>query len=186
MPVFDIYDEKSPRRVIVTAHRVTIGRTTDNNVVIFERLASRQHCEVRLDSLFGDDETDSDTPPTAKTKRNNADHDSDLNVILPDEGDSEMGIFVPEDDEDEKRNPCERKYTTIPGTNNYFVLRDLQSRNGTVLNEHRLQGPTPLCNGDEINIGKSAIRFWIDEDNIDPAVPKLPLVDPVINPPDNS
>ncbi|MBN1844790.1 MAG: Flp pilus assembly complex ATPase component TadA [Sedimentisphaerales bacterium] len=51
MPVFDVYDNKTPRRVVTDEPRVTIGRTDDNIVVVDDRLASRRHCEIRLSEI---------------------------------------------------------------------------------------------------------------------------------------
>ena len=45
MPVFDIYDDKSPRRIQAETDCITIGRTGD--IVVNDRVASRQHCEIR-------------------------------------------------------------------------------------------------------------------------------------------
>jgi FHA domain len=180
MPVFDIYDEKTLRRIKVEADRVTIGRTADNNVIISERIASRQHCEIRLDTIPGDDSSDTDiaAPDQQAPEKSHPDSaDTDLyDVILLEENDSEMGILVPEDTEEEA-DGCEQPPTPLPGTNKYYVLRDLQSRNGTILNEQRIEDPTPLCNGDEISIGKSAIRFWFNAESIDPNAPDLPIID---------
>jgi general secretion pathway protein E len=47
MPVLDVYDDKPPRRVVIEAKRLTIGRTNDNAVVIDDRQSSRIHCEIR-------------------------------------------------------------------------------------------------------------------------------------------
>ncbi|MCK4627938.1 MAG: FHA domain-containing protein [Sedimentisphaerales bacterium] len=180
MPVFDIYDEKPLRRIKVEADRVTIGRTADNNVIISERIASRQHCEIRLDTLPDNDSSGTDGAAPDEKKSENPQPDSagtDLyDVILPEEGDSEMGILVPEDTEEET-DSREQPPTPLPGTNKYYVLRDLQSRNGTILNEQRIKEPTPLRNGDEISIGKSAIRFWFSAESIDPNAPDLPVID---------
>ncbi len=109
MPIFDIYDEKTPRRIQVIGEDVSIGRTSDNHIVISDPRASRQHCRI---------------------------------------GRAESG----------------------------FVLFDLQSRNGTELNRHRIEEPTPMRNGDEICIGKAVIRFWVSPKQIDPDAPKLPVM----------
>ena len=110
MLVFDIYDDKMPRRIKIDADHVTIGRTADNDIIIHEKCASRQHCQVRLESS-GD-----------------------------------------------------------------YMLHDLRSRNGTSINQKRIDQPSPLNNGDEINVGKSALRFWSSPENIDKSAPKLPLI----------
>jgi len=51
MPVFDVYDDKEPRRIVIDEKRITIGRTEDNGVVINDRQSSRKHCEVRLSEI---------------------------------------------------------------------------------------------------------------------------------------
>jgi len=51
MPVFEVYDAKTPRCIEVTSERATIGRTADNAVVIDDRRASRRHCEIRQSEI---------------------------------------------------------------------------------------------------------------------------------------
>ena len=109
MPVFDVYDDKEPRRIVIDEKRVTIGRTDDNGVVIDDRQASRKHCEVRL---------------------------------------SEIG----------------------------YVVNDLKSRNGTLLNQDPIDRPMPLQDGDEIGIGAASIRFWENRKKIPNSAAKLPLI----------
>ena len=109
MPVFDVYDDKEPRRIVIDEKRITIGRTEDNGVVINDRQSSRKHCEVRL---------------------------------------SEIG----------------------------YVVNDLKSRNGTLLNQDPIDRPIPLQNGDEIGIGAASIRFWENRQKIPNSAAKLPLV----------
>jgi pSer/pThr/pTyr-binding forkhead associated (FHA) protein len=110
MPIFEIYDDRTPRRILVDTQRITIGRTADNQIFVDERQASRKHCEVYL---------------------------------------SEEGYF----------------------------LRDLCSRNGTFLNQDRVEKAELLRDGDEIGIGKSTIRFWKNTDKVDESTVKLPLYD---------
>jgi len=109
MPIFDVYDAKSPRRVQVISKEVSIGRTADNNIIIDDPRASRKHCRINR---------------------------------------SKSG----------------------------YVLLDLESRNGTELNQYRIDEETLLSNGDEICIGKATIRFWASPRTIDPSAPKLPIV----------
>ena len=109
MPVFDVYDNKVPRRIVIDEKRITIGRTDDNGVVIDDRQSSRKHCEVRL---------------------------------------SEIG----------------------------YVVNDLKSRNGTLLNQDPIDRPIPLQNGDEIGIGAASIRFWENRQKIPSSAAKLPLI----------
>jgi general secretion pathway protein E len=109
MPIFDVYDDKEPRRIVIDEKRITIGRTEDNGVVIDDRQASRKHCEVRL---------------------------------------SEIG----------------------------YVVNDLKSRNGTMLNQDPIDRPIPLQNGDEIGIGVASIRFWERREKIPDSAAKLPMI----------
>jgi len=109
MPVFDIYDKKPPRRIIVEDKRITIGRTNENAVIIDDRQASRVHCEIH-------------------------------------------------------QGPSG------------FELHDLQSRNGTMLNQDLINQPVILRNGDEIGIGAATLRFWISPDHIEKKTPNLPTI----------
>ena len=111
MPVFEIYDNRDPRRVEVEGKRLTIGRTDDNAVVVDDRLASRVHCEILL------------------------------------------------------------------GGNGY-VLCDLQSRNGTLVNQDPVSDPVSLHDGDEICIGDATVRFWRTPRTMNAAAKKLPQVFP--------
>lgn len=52
-----------------------------------------------------------------------------------------------------------RKHCRIEKDGLRFVVEDLQSRNGTYLNEIQLQGRKPLKDGDVIRIGKARIVF---------------------------
>ena len=58
-----------------------------------------------------------------------------------------------------------------------YVLRDLQSRNGTVYNQDPVSEPVELQEGDEIGIGDAAIRFWLSSRNMSRESRKLPLLD---------
>lgn len=42
-------------------------------------------------------------------------------------------------------------------------LEDLESHNGTFLNEQRVTQPVPLTSGDRIRIGATVLRFELDE-----------------------
>ena len=109
MPIFAVYDDKSPRRFEIHAPKITIGRTSENDVIISDGRCSRRHCEIVL---------------------------------------SEVGA----------------------------ILHDLDSRNGTILNDTQIDRPVSLRDGDEIVIGKATVRFWAAEKNIEPSDKKLPLV----------
>jgi len=58
-----------------------------------------------------------------------------------------------------------------------YILRDLQSRNGTVHNQDPLTDPVELKEGDEIGIGDAAIRFWLSSLKMSRESQKLPLLD---------
>ena len=58
-----------------------------------------------------------------------------------------------------------------------YILRDLQSRNGTVHNQNSLNDPVELKEGDEIGIGDAAIRFWLSSRKMSRESQKLPLLD---------
>ena len=48
-----------------------------------------------------------------------------------------------------------------------FTLRDLGSRNGTFLNEHRIEEPQQLHNNDLIHIGSNTVLKFIDQGNLE-------------------
>jgi diguanylate cyclase (GGDEF)-like protein len=59
-----------------------------------------------------------------------------------------------------------------------FYLVDLGSRNGSFINQQRVKTPTPLRNGDRIQIGKSEIEFRaatsvIPEEQVAPTTPTI-------------
>ena len=58
-----------------------------------------------------------------------------------------------------------RRHASIERRNNIPVLVDLGSRNGTFLNGHRLKANqvVPLQQGDEIRLGKIAMKIFIEE-----------------------
>jgi pSer/pThr/pTyr-binding forkhead associated (FHA) protein len=70
-----------------------------------------------------------------------------------------------------------RKHCEIYLEEGRYFLRDLCSRNGTLLNQDKVEKAEPLFDGDEIGIGGSTIRFWSALDTIDPKAAKLPLYD---------
>ena len=58
-----------------------------------------------------------------------------------------------------------------------FVLRDLQSRNGTRVNQDQVTDSVVLADGDEIVIGAATIRFWSSPDKMSgSAIRKLPKI----------
>ncbi len=53
----------------------------------------------------------------------------------------------------------ERTHARILRKGADYLLIDADTRGGTYLNGRRIDGPTPLCAGDEIGVGRSLIRF---------------------------
>ncbi|MBN2209902.1 MAG: Flp pilus assembly complex ATPase component TadA [Sedimentisphaerales bacterium] len=51
MPVFDIYDDNTHRRIEADSKRISFGRTPDNTIFVDDRQTSRRHCEVRLSEI---------------------------------------------------------------------------------------------------------------------------------------
>jgi len=76
------------------------------------------------------------------------------------------------DDSQASRTHCE-----IRRNGAGYVLQDLNSRNGTRLNQDALEEPVSLDDGDEIGIGGAAIRFWTSQKNMSDEARKLPLLD---------
>jgi pSer/pThr/pTyr-binding forkhead associated (FHA) protein len=54
-----------------------------------------------------------------------------------------------------------RRHCAILRTKEGWVARDLGSRNGTYLNDQRIDSPTPLSVGDELRVGP--LKFRVDE-----------------------
>jgi DNA-binding winged helix-turn-helix (wHTH) protein len=52
-----------------------------------------------------------------------------------------------------------RRHARIQIDGTQAVLEDLQSRNGTFVGARRIEGPTPLADGDEITIGPALLVF---------------------------
>ncbi len=76
------------------------------------------------------------------------------------------------DDRNASRIHCE-----IRNSHGHFVLRDLASRNGTILNNDSLDRPVVLQDGDEILIGQATVRFWSNKQKLSSTARKLPLID---------
>lgn len=70
-----------------------------------------------------------------------------------------------------------RVHCEIRHSHGHYVLRDLQSRNGTRVNQDPLARPVVLQNGDEISVGHATVRFWSDVQSINPSAPEMPLID---------
>ena len=54
-----------------------------------------------------------------------------------------------------------RRHCAILRTKEGWVVRDLNSRNGTYLNDERLESPSPLTVGDELRVGP--LKFRVDQ-----------------------
>ncbi len=57
-----------------------------------------------------------------------------------------------------------RFHCQVIDKNGSYYLQDLESRNGTFLNSKKIEGVTPIKNGDLIQIGKCYIKFVESED----------------------
>src|SRR5688572_1776068 len=58
-----------------------------------------------------------------------------------------------------------RENTGIAFDGRAYVVRDLDSRNGTFLNENPVRGPEVLYPGDHIRVGRSLFAFELDDDD---------------------
>lgn len=65
------------------------------------------------------------------------------------------GVDLPLLDEGLSRRHC----VLVPRTGGMVVLQDLQSTNGTLINQRRIHGPTVLADGDYIFIGGTILKF---------------------------
>ena len=74
------------------------------------------------------------------------------------------------DDRVASRHHCEIRRSEIG-----YVLSDLKSRNGTILNLEPIDRAIQLNDGDEIGIGHATVRFWIDPDKANLTLPEVPL-----------
>ena len=52
-----------------------------------------------------------------------------------------------------------RKHVQIRHDNGRYILTDMKSANGTLINERKVSGEIPLADGDEISIGASKLLF---------------------------
>jgi len=66
---------------------------------------------------------------------------------------------------------CSSRHATIARDGGLFVIRDEGSKNGTFVNDRRIQGPTVLSPGDTIKIGSTTMTF--DR----PKMPRVTVVD---------
>ncbi len=56
-----------------------------------------------------------------------------------------------------------REHAVITSTASGFVVRDLQSSNGTYVGERRVDGSAVLSDGDELTLGRTTFRFAVAE-----------------------
>ena len=78
-----------------------------------------------------------------------------------------------------------RRHAKVVLSEGQYVLEDMQSANGTYLNEDKIATPTPLQPGDVIRTGPFKIRFELQEDAPvvpmqPPAMPPQAMVDPTL------
>ena len=56
-----------------------------------------------------------------------------------------------------------RRHVEIERTTDGSVVRDVGSLNGTYLNQQRIEGDTPIANGDELQVGKFKLVYVAGE-----------------------
>jgi len=66
-----------------------------------------------------------------------------------------------------------RKHCAILTTENEVIVRDLNSRNGTFVNEERVATEAVLLNGDTLRIGAKQFEMLIEHSNSKPKRPKV-------------
>jgi pSer/pThr/pTyr-binding forkhead associated (FHA) protein len=77
-----------------------------------------------------------------------------------------------------------REHTGIAFDGRAYVVRDLDSRNGTFLNEAQVLGPEVLHPGDRIRIGRTLFLFELDDEDAGLAPElRVPRLAPVVAPP---
>ena len=94
-------------------------------------------------------------------------------LLTQSEGEVEQRINLQEDTVTLGRHPdCEvviddpsvsREHAHIVQKNGKYLLEDLKSRNGTLLNRRMIQQATRLLNGDQIRICDAVFSFFLDE-----------------------
>jgi pSer/pThr/pTyr-binding forkhead associated (FHA) protein len=52
-----------------------------------------------------------------------------------------------------------RRHAEVERISNGYVVRDVGSLNGTYVNQGRIEGDTPLTNGDEVQVGRFKLVF---------------------------
>lgn len=89
-----------------------------------------------------------------------------------------------------------RRHAVVYHRNGQFILEDLGSSNGTILNGYLINQPTVLCEGDQLVVGAVHFQFsgMVFDDNDDPteiegwipqtsdSIPQLPVASPVVVP----
>ena len=58
-----------------------------------------------------------------------------------------------------------RRHVEIERTTSGSVVRDVGSLNGTYLNQQRIEGDSPIANGDELQVGKFKLVFFAPEES---------------------
>ena len=57
-----------------------------------------------------------------------------------------------------------RRHVEVERTTSATVVRDVGSLNGTYVNQRRIEGDTPLADGDELQVGKFKLAFVAGEE----------------------
>jgi predicted component of type VI protein secretion system len=70
-----------------------------------------------------------------------------------------------------KSDAISRNHCTILTTDDGVCVRDLNSRNGTFVNDEKVSGDQPLSNGDMLRVGKLQFEVLITVEDKVPAVP---------------
>jgi len=79
-------------------------------------------------------------------------------------------------------NSVSRRHATVYLSNGRLLIKDLDSRNGTFVNQNRIGGPTALKNEDRIKICDFLFRF---HDENAPALPTKKPIESLFGPPDD-
>ncbi len=84
---------------------------------------------------------------------------------------ADVGLPIPD-------GKLSREHCKISFDGKFYVLQDLDSKNGTYLNNRRMKGAIPLRSGDEIRVGNTVLKFELEfgdavppaEDSVDARV----------------
>jgi type II secretory ATPase GspE/PulE/Tfp pilus assembly ATPase PilB-like protein len=76
-----------------------------------------------------------------------------------------------------KEKVASRIHCELRQTEAGYLLRDLQSRNGTWLNDIKISTPMMITSGDEIIIGNTTLRYWENIEQMHNDARALPFID---------